>query len=122
MGGFGIEDVPSPPWSYLCKVQKNKTLDGDLRAKILHSDTLGAKCFWHCEVAQYDWFKLVHPWAERPYPVSRGDVRDGGRVGLENQGGVIRADLPGVRVWGWVGDRGGADVGRASAHGAGPES
>src|ERR1019366_4558973 len=46
-------------------------------------------------------------------------MRGGGRVGLESQGGAIRADSSGVRVWCWVGDRCGAEAGRASAHGAG---
>src|ERR1017187_52538 len=46
-------------------------------------------------------------------------MRDGGRVGLESQGGAIRADSSGVRVWRWVGDRGGTEVGRASTHGSG---
>jgi hypothetical protein len=47
------------------------------------------------------------------------DLRGGGRVGLESQGGVIRADTSGVRVWRWVGDRCGAEAGCASAHGSG---
>src|ERR1035437_2628293 len=46
-------------------------------------------------------------------------MRGGGRVGLESQGGVIRADTSGVRVWRWVGDRCGTEARCASAHGSG---
>src|SRR5260370_1663718 len=64
-------------------------------------------------------FKLAQPWAERTLPCFSAELRDGGRVGLESQGGVIRADSPRVRVWSWVDHRCGAEVGCASAHGAG---